>query len=147
MPGISDTLIAAYQTTHYQVFVPGATITLRIDAYSELLERLHAQYGVASSAFLTAYNPESKVTRKDANEAAQSALISNLNAVGLPLIAGAGIDPTGLWHAEPSVLVMGISRGNAITLARRYRQNAFVYSGATAVPELVLLGQENKSVE
>jgi len=54
-------------------------------------------------------------------------------------IPGVGRDPRGEWPAEPSVLVLGISRREAEILGRSYEQNAVVFVERGGAPELVLL--------
>jgi len=138
MPKISDALLALYKATHFQVFVPGGVLSLHIDEYSAPLLELHAKFGVASSAFITAYNPRSHQTPDDVNAAAQEALITEVKKLGLPWIAGAGVDPLGQWPLEPSLLVLGISRTQSLILARQFGQNACVFIGASGIPELLL---------
>ncbi len=132
-------LIAAYEDTEYQIFVPGLVITLRINCHSAALANLQSQYGVSSSAFLTAYNPWSKQVPEPDNLSAQAALKNVINKGGWAWIEGAGQDPSGEWPAEPSYLVMGISRDEACSLARQFNQNAFVFADNLAIPELVIV--------
>jgi hypothetical protein len=54
-------------------------------------------------------------------------------------IPGIGVHPTGEWRGEPSYLVPGLSRAAAEELGSRFEQNALIWSGADAVPELLLL--------
>jgi hypothetical protein len=54
-------------------------------------------------------------------------------------IPGIGVHPTGEWRGEPSYLVPGLSREAAEELGRQFEQNALIWSGADAVPELLLL--------
>ena len=138
MPKVSDALVALYKATHYQVFAPGGVLILHIDAFSAALLELHAKFGVASSAFITAYNPRSQQTADDINAAAQESLIAEVKKLGLPWIAGAGVDPVGRWPMEPSLLVLGISRAQARILVRQFEQNACVFTGASGIPELLL---------
>ncbi len=64
---------------------------------------------------------------------------TELRADGLLLIAGVGVDPTGEWPAEASVLVLGITLERAIGVGHRYGQNAIVWMDGDAVPQLVFL--------
>jgi hypothetical protein len=132
-------LLAAYNATHYRVFAPGSAITLRINACSTPLEKLHAAHDVRSSAFITAYNPMSETTDVAINRAAQQALLTTLENAGVTWIEGEGVDPAGEWPAEASVLALGIGLDQARDIARAYRQKAFVFAGADAVPQLIVL--------
>jgi hypothetical protein len=136
---ISHELIAAYCATDYRVRLPGpVVITLRVDQYSEPLARLHDEYGVRSSAFLTAYNPYSTQASQQENIIANQALLFELAARGLPWIEGEGAEPSGDWSPEPSFLVIGAEFQAANELALQFRQNAFLFCATEAVPTLVL---------
>lgn len=73
------------------------------------------------------------------NAAAHARLGAELAAAGYRVVEGAGEDPDGRWPAEPSYLVLGMDLEAARELGRRYGQNAIVWAGADAVPELLLL--------
>ena len=140
MPKISDALLAHYKAAHYQVFVPGDVLVFHIDAYSAALLEQYAHFGVTSSAFLSAYNPRSRLTADAVNAANQASLVAEVEKLGLPWIAGAAIDPVGQWPVEPSLLVLGISCAKAMNLVRKFEQNACVFIGASGIPELLLSG-------
>lgn len=136
---IEADLLAAYMATHYRVFREDATIVLRIDQPSVELAHLHATTGVISSAFITAWNPFSRLSDFLGNEAAQEQLQRELQALGFRILPGEGADPDGRWPAEPSVLALGIDYDQACRLGSRFRQNAILYAGEDAVPRLVTL--------
>jgi hypothetical protein len=50
-----------------------------------------------------------------------------------------GADPTGAWPPEPSFFALGINEETARLLGIRYRQDAVLWVGANAIPELLLL--------
>ncbi len=91
------------------------------------------------AAFLTACNPGSEPQPTEVNAQAHARLGAELTAAGYRLVQGAGEDPTGVWTAESSYLVLGMALDAAQEVGRRYGQNAIVWAGADAVPELVLL--------
>jgi putative PIN family toxin of toxin-antitoxin system len=93
-------------------------------------------HGVTCVSFVTAANPRGEARSEAANLAAVSALRASLAG---PHLEGEGRDPDGLWSAEPSVLVLGISRRDAEALGRRLEQNAIVFAEKGAAPELVLM--------
>ncbi|HWZ48438.1 MAG TPA: DUF3293 domain-containing protein [Herbaspirillum sp.] len=138
MSAISAELIADYRAATYRVDSPTRTINLTINAYSKELESLHAHYQVASSAFITAYNPYSEPTAPEVNRASQEALMTQIEALHLPSIPGAGVCADSDSLPEPSVLILGISFEQASALAHQYRQNAFIFSDKTAIPRLHL---------
>ncbi len=96
------------------------------------------EHGASGAVFITAYNPYSNQVSVEENAAAMKALEDDLQYLGLPYFPGEGADPKGLWTAEPSFLVIGMSYEQAITLAKKYRQNAVLVSRQDAVPSLLL---------
>ena len=132
MPLTPD-LIEAYEQACYAL---EAGPVLRIGAHSAALDRLLEAHGAATAAFVTAANPRGEERANAANEAAMAALRASLRWPWLP---GEGRDPAGRWRAEPSVLVLGISRAQAEALGRRLEQNAIVFVQEGSPAELVLL--------
>ncbi len=132
-----DTL-RAYRETEYRVLGP-TPFTLRNGEHSAPLAEMHAACQASSSAFITACNPHSVLLSEVENAQAQTALAHELAQAGLACLPGIGADPTGDWPVEPSFLVLGITQDAAEALARRFNQNAILWSGPDAVPQLVLL--------
>ena len=62
-----------------------------------------------------------------------------LERLGYAWVPGCGRDPAGVWPGEASVLVPGMGLAEATAIARRFAQNAVVWSAADARPQLVLL--------
>jgi hypothetical protein len=130
--------IQAYLETHYQVL--GETpATLQIGQFNPVLAALHDACHVACSAFVTACNPFSQSLDSQANAARQAALAHELEALGLTGIEGIGKHPTNNWPGESSFLVLGMTLDAARALGKKHGQNAIVWCGADAVPQLVLL--------
>jgi hypothetical protein len=136
---VDPTLLAAYAATDYVVNGVEPAFVLRVGQPSTPLRTLHEQYGISCSAFLTAWNPGSSIRANELNQSAQSELETTLRARGFTLIPGVGVDPDGNWPAEQSVLVLGVAREEAEQLGREYGQNAILWMGADAVPEVLLL--------
>lgn len=103
------------------------------------LQAAHASRGVACSAFVTACNPFGHVLGEPKNARRQRALEDAVRDLGLEWIGGEGQDPRGCWPGEASCLIFGLHRAAAQAFARRFEQNALLWSGADGVPELVLL--------
>ncbi|WP_454734649.1 DUF3293 domain-containing protein [Cupriavidus necator] len=135
---IDDATLRAYRETQYRV-LGDMPMTLRIDQASPRLAALHRAHGVASSAFITAANPFSQRCDDAANARRQQALAQDVARMGWRAIDAAGEHPSNGWPAEPSLLVPGLSLEDARRLGEKYEQNAVVWSGADAVPRLVLL--------
>jgi hypothetical protein len=128
----------AYRETHFKV-LGSEPFTLLIGEKSAALAAAHALHGVDCSAYLTAHNPWSQALPEVENEQRQSDLKRHLASCGLSFAEGIGEHPSSGWPGEPSLLVFGLSLEAAKILARNWSQNAIVWSGPDAVPQLVLL--------
>ena len=135
---LSPLLIRAYTHTHYRVLA-ARPFTLHIARHSAALQSLHSAYGVDCSSFVTACNPYSQSWSPACNSARHQGLLASLAKHGYPYIAGYGRHPAGNWPAERSVLVLGLSLNQAELLGSALHQNAVVWAGGDAVPQLVLL--------
>ena len=130
--------VQAYLETEYRVSAPVA-ITLRIGEVSTALADLHRRHGVEASAFITAWNPYSRATSDEINGERQHALALELQQLGLTYFDGVGQHPSNQWKGEPSLLVLGPTLEGAKVLGTRHEQNAIVWCGLDAVPQLILL--------
>jgi hypothetical protein len=135
---IDPQLLAAYLAAEYVIFGE-PPIVLRIGEQSEALGSLLEDTGAETAAFVTAANPGGEPAPAEENALATEALFLAQQAAGYTCLAGEGRDPLGEWPAEPSVLVLGIARGEAEILGRSYEQNAIVVIERGRAPELVLL--------
>jgi hypothetical protein len=94
---------------------------------------------VDSSAFLTAFNPFSEPLNEQENDRRHELLMQELKFRSLSGFEGYGSHPDNGWSPEASVLVPGLSLEASKSLGARFEQNAIVWSGADAVPQLILL--------
>jgi len=136
---IPDKLKTAYQNTDYIVLFDEREIVLRINEFSPSLNQLHTMFAAESSAFITAYNPHSKIYSMQENKLRQEQLETELKLAGFFILAGIGQDPSKQWRGEPAFLVIGISLNDARALGQKYEQNAIVYSQQDAIPKLEFL--------
>lgn len=135
---IDAELIRAYEETEYRI-LEGQPFTFHIGKVSHDLSQEHKRHRVECSALLTACNPLGQQFSEDTNRTRQRALVKELNIRSLSFLSGIGQHPTGLWRAEPSYLVFGLTLEAAKTLGARFEQNAIVWTGPDAVPQLILL--------
>ena len=135
---IDPGLLAAYLGAEYVVFGE-PDVVLRIGERSAALEALLEDTGVHTAAFVTAANPGGILADAADNALSTEALQRAQEQAGYTCLAGEGRDPQDDWPAEPSVLVLGISREEAEILGRSYEQNAVVFVEKGRPPELVLL--------
>lgn len=106
------------------------------------MAQLLAETGHRCATFITACNPFGAQEDFEANMKACADLRKRLdNYVAEPtqIIEGDGIDPSGAWPAEKSFLVLGLDLEASEALGREFGQNAVVWSGADAIPRLILL--------
>lgn len=135
---VDPATLAAYRQTEYRVFGAVPAI-LRVGIGSPQLALLHAAYQTQCSTFITACNPLGLIADETVNQQRQEALAAQLAGAGLVAIAGIGEHPANSWPGEPSFLVPGLTRTAAEQLGRQFEQNAIIWAGADAVPELILL--------
>ncbi|GMG91427.1 DUF3293 domain-containing protein [Cupriavidus pauculus] len=135
---ISQDVIQAYRETHYHVH-GNAPAVLKVGEFNPALAALHAAAGVDCSAFITAWNPFSSQQEPARNLSLQQALEQALQQRGLRWIGGVGQHPADAWPGEESLLVLGLTLDDARALGAQFGQNAIVWSGADALPQLILL--------
>jgi hypothetical protein len=135
---ISPDLIRAYALTDFCVLTE-EPFAVRIGQRSVQLAKLHAAHQTDCSAFITAFNPGSDLLGEAANEERHAALLRELYTRELAFVEGEGKDPSNEWPGERSVLVFGMVPEAAKALGAQFGQNAVVWSGADAIPRLILL--------
>ncbi|HBO3135822.1 TPA: DUF3293 domain-containing protein [Pseudomonas aeruginosa] len=133
----SDTL-QAYLETEYWVHASQPFRLLAGKPSADLLDA-HQAHGASCSTFVTACNPFSQPLEHEANAIRQSDLADELTKRGLVFVPGIGQHPSNQWPGEDSYLVFGLELESAKALAIRLEQNAFIWSGENAVPQLILL--------
>jgi hypothetical protein len=134
-----STLVAAYRATDYVVHSSGGIVVIQIGHRSLAVDRLLARMHARSAAFVTAWNPSSRRLSFEANKHWGCELKRYLSVHGFAFLEGEGRGQTEEWPPEPSILTFGISRTEASTIGRRFRQNAIVYVRRGRPAELVML--------
>lgn len=135
---IEHSIIQAYADTNYIVHF-NSQITLRIGIFNPALAELHKTSGVDCSAFITAWNPFSRAVDDQINDTRLSMLKQDLLDLGVAFYDGIGQHPSGTWSGEQSFLVLGLSLDASKSLGIRYEQNAILWCGSDATPQLILL--------
>jgi len=133
---LSPELLAAYKEAHYTLTYP--EILIRIGEWNRALDELVGESGTA--AYVTAANPRSEPRSDEENQFLLAALREYVDAAGHVFLEGEARDPKGQW-VEPSLLILGISRAEAIKLARAFEQNAIVFCEQHKPPELVVVAK------
>ena len=127
-------LSAAYNAAHYRVFADPPFV-LRVGERSAELNALLASHSAGTWAFITACNPGSVPLSDEENAERMVRLREMLNH--LTTYPGEGIDPTDEWPGEPSVLVVGIDRAEAVEVAKTFEQAAILAGIRGGAAELV----------
>src|SRR5688500_2211608 len=127
----------AYRRTTYSALTPVGELRLRIDEPSVLLKRLLEVRDAGSFAYLTASNPLSRSYGDEENALLNEELARLLAGGGYVTFPGHGSGDDASWAAEPSFLVLGIARDDALELAKRFQQNAILHGSADGIPRLL----------
>jgi len=135
---IDAATLQAYLDTDYRVDAQ-PPFTLRVGEASPALAALHQARGVECSAFVSACNPLGALQDEATNDALHERFGLELERRGIRSVEGVGLDPSGEWPGEASRLVLGVELEDAMALGRSLEQNAIVWSGPDAKPQLILL--------
>jgi hypothetical protein len=131
--------IRAYEATDYRLGHSNDDIILNVGKYEPRLLELFREKGVICGAFLTAYNPQGTQQSDAANDLVHAKLAQDLTDLGVCTIEGSGSEEGTDWPSERSYFALGLSIELASKLGTQYRQDAVVWVGANAIPELLLL--------
>ena len=131
--------LRAYEATDYRLGHTDQDIVLNIRKRSKRLATLFAVNGVNCGAFLTAYNPKGTIQSDSANAQGHAELASKLQELGVQTIEGSGSEEGTEWPAEKSYFALGLSLEHAKAIGNEFEQDAMVWVGANAVPQLILL--------
>ena len=128
-------LLKAYTETDFNVFE--LSITIKIGEHNGLLNNLLFEQGFEKWAYITPFNPYSKVLTVEQNEHRLKDLRNKIANYKYFEGEGVGKDPS--WKPEKSFLILGITKERAIELGNEYEQNAIVYGEINELPELLWL--------
>ena len=133
-------LDAAYRATTYRVHdksLPAGSLDIRVDTRHEILDAFLQQQDIAEWAYLSAENPKSEILLPTQNAARSAALNRYLVQMGYRCFKGVAVADQGDWPEEQGVLVLNLSQSAAVTLARDWGQNAFLYARCGAPVALI----------
>lgn len=130
--------VQAYRETEYRVHDDELFI-LRVGETCSALVAAHERHRVDCSTYITACNPFSQILDHHANAERHAALGREISQRGLASIDGIGRHPSNHWRGEPSYLIFVLTLEAAKALGTSLDQNAIIWTGADAVPQLILL--------
>jgi len=131
--------VRAYLDTDYRLGHTDQDIVLNIGQHSVRLAALFASSSVDCGAFLTAYNPRGTIQSDAANELAHAQLGARIQEFGLKAIEGSGSEDGTDWPAEKSYFALGLALEPSKAIGTHFDQDAIVWVGPDAVPQLILL--------
>ena len=115
-------LLAEYKSTSYIVY--DKDITIEINKHNKRLDELLRENAAVSWAFITAWNPYSKILPYEDNNIRHQQLISKTKEYVCFEGEGRGRDPQ--WKPENSLLILGISKDDAVEIGNHFKQYAIV---------------------
>lgn len=128
-------LLAAYQSTRYKTF--DLPIVIEIGMVCPALDDLLSQYGLSTWAFITAWNPFSRVLSDAENNHRHTCLKEAVRQY--KFFEGEGVGAASTWPPERSLLILGIAKDVAVEIGRKYEQNAIVIGKIYQPAELLQL--------
>ena len=131
------TLERAYVATAFVADAPGGCIEIRIGRRHPDLDALLADNGVHAWAFITAWNPASRLLPDAENAVRQRQLHDDLAALRLTSFPGRGVPDRNDWPSEASLLVLGLAEDDARRIGLKHGQNAIVIGACGAAARLV----------
>ena len=132
---ISKELLQGYEATCYSIINPKIDIYLKKE--NTELNSFLKEHNFTSWCFITAWNPFSKAFSTEENKALNLLLEADLNKY--QIFPAEGKDTLGDWPPEISFFVGNISADHAITLGKKYNQNAIVFSAFDKKAALITL--------
>ena len=131
-------LLRSYLATVYEFPTPVGPVRASLDGDVLLEPSTLPDLLQKSFAVVTAYNPRSMLLPRKVNEQRQMVMrdLLVLGVYRVEACVGYEEDPEGTWR-EPSWLVHGIDRDEAIAFGRVFRQNAVLLC-KNARPEIIV---------
>jgi hypothetical protein len=130
-----NNLLQAYKSTKYKLFKPN--LIIQIGVLNNELNDLLGKNNATEWAYITAYNPFSRVLTDIENQSRHLELKELTRSYLTYEGHGVRTDPS--WEPELSLLIIGISKEEAILIGKKFEQNAIVYGTINIVPELLIL--------
>lgn len=135
---MDQTLLSSYFTTAYEIPTDNGVLRVSIDGERVADESTLPELLRQPFAIVTAYNPRSMLLPRKVNEARHQVLrdLLVLGCYRVEHCVGYDDEPESMWR-EPSWLVHGIGREEAMVFGRAFRQNCIILC-QNARPELVV---------
>jgi hypothetical protein len=123
---IPEDIWRAYASTLFRATVVGHDIRIRVGDVDPNLDDVLDARGATTWAYITAWNPQSRLLTRGENDWNQQSLRADLERAGFAVFEGHGEPPDANWEPEASLLVLGIEEADALALGAKYGQLAIV---------------------
>lgn len=133
---LDQRLLQAYRETVYQVLNPD--IAIEIGVANSTLNHFLQQMNARTWAFITAWNPRSQLLTLEENKQRHQAFVEMVEKAGYLYFEGKGVGTNTNWEPEKSVLILNISKENALRIAGYFDQNALVFGVIHKPPQMLL---------
>jgi len=130
-------LEAAYRRTTYRVSTASGPVDIRIGVRNAALDRILDQHRISGWIVVTASNPGSRVLLEHENARRNAVLEQMLADAGWQYLLASGVPDEPGWQPERSFFVFGMTKPDAIAVAKRWDQCAIVSGARDSVSELV----------
>lgn len=127
-------LVLAYLQTTYRLLLPA--LDLRIGRLNAAVDEWLNGQKAASLAFLTAWNPGSRLHAPAENRRRNRLLEKHVRALSFRLQPGCAVGDDPEWTPEPGFFVPDLPGEVAVEAGRLFEQNAIVFAVRGAAPEL-----------
>jgi Protein of unknown function (DUF3293) len=142
---INKHLLRAYRLTNFIVTAPGENIVLRHGELNADVDRILEAHGVQECAFITAWNPGSRMLDLSENQIRQEMLRREIETRGYTFFPGYGAGQDSLWPPEDSFLILGMNREDAKAIATQFGQNAILFKSLAFRAELLLCSVQSRA--
>lgn len=132
---IDQSTLQAYLNTTYTIENP--ELHIKIGEANHALNVFLFDNNSYSWAFISAFNPFSSLLSDEENERRHNDLVENVKAKKWRYREGKGMPADENWKSEKSLLILDISKPDAIRMGKAFNQNAIVFGRLNQAPELV----------
>ena len=140
MTTINSHLLEQYKSADYYIEAIPPFI-LKIGIFSYELSKIYETSHQTKAGLISASNPRSKKLPNEINKERNKNLEEMIQEKGLNYIYGEGKCGQDDWDGEESFLILGIDQKQAMIFGKAFDQNAIVWCGKNAIPELILLNE------
>ena len=137
---INSHLLEQYKSADYYIEAIPPFI-LKIGIFSYELSKIYETSHQTKAGLISASNPRSKKLPNEINKERNKNLEEMIQEKGLNYIYGEGKCGQDDWDGEESFLILGIDQKQAMIFGKAFDQNAIVWCGKNAIPELILLNE------